>query len=414
MNLRRHGRRFAWLMTGAAIGTTVVFVLALVTPLARPLAGQTALLVLGMLVAVLVGGLLGLVPGVRELEVTAARSMLGVEAELVAPDRPGPVHRVQDVLWVQVHLLLGLSAAACLTMLLPASVVALLGAAGLLEVSSLFPGTWASAITSTVAGRVALGALALLGIAVALLAAGPLGALAARLAPHLLGPTAGDRLAVALARAEREAEHTRIARDLHDGIGHSLTIVSIQAAAGGRVLERDPAAAREALARIETTAQEALAELDGVLAALRDERAADGRCPADPPRLLDGVLEDHRRAGMDLRVEGEMPRELPAVQGEHLLRIVTELLTNAHRHGGDGPVHLRLGTGRGAAGERAAVVETANPLAPSAAAPGPGGRGLPGLRERLALWGGTLEAGPHQGTWRARAVVPILHERPRP
>ncbi len=426
MNLRRDGRRFAWLMTGAAIGTTVVFVLALVTPLARPLLASPLLLVLGVLAAVLVGGLLGLVPGVRELEVTAARSMLGVSAELVVPARPGLVHRVQDVVWVQLHLLLGLSAAACLTMLLPASVVALLGATGVIGAHGALGEMGVLAIPSTVPGRIITGALAMLGAAVALLAALPLGALSAQLAPRLLGPTTGDRLEVALARAEREAEHTRIARDLHDGIGHSLTIVSIQAAAGARVLERDPGAAGEALARIEATAQEALAELDGVLAALREERTAHGQLACSPHRLLDGVLEDHRRAGMDLRAEGEIPTELPAVQGEHLVRIVTELLTNAHRHGGAGPVVLRIGAGPGPTGERSAVVEAANPLAPSAAsvplegdrpsggAPGSGGRGLPGLRERLALWGGTLEAGPHQGTWRARAVVPILVERPPP
>lgn len=436
MNLGRDGRRFAWLMAGAAIGTTVVLVLALVAPPARPLAGSTAFLVLGILVAVLVGGLLGLIPGVRELEVTAARSMLGVRAELMVPARSGPVHRVQDVVWVQLHLLLGLVCAACLTMLLPASLVVLLQASGIRIGIEVVP------VPSSMLGRAALAVLALFGIAAALTAARPLGALAGHLAPRLLGPTARDRLEAALARAERESERTRIARDLHDGIGHSLTIVSIQAAAGGRVLERDPGAAREALARIEATAQEALVELDDVLATLREERAADGatdgaadgKAAPAPLRALDGVLEDHRRAGMDLRAELEVPQDLPAVQGEHLVRIVAELLTNAHRHGGDGPVELRIGAGRDGAGQRAVVVEVVNTLGPPVAAmarpmlsadrPSPepsarcsGGRGLPGLHERLALWGGTVEAGPQAdgpqaGTWRARAVVPILEERP--
>lgn len=439
MNLRRDSRRFAWLMTGAAIGTTVVLVVALVVPVLREPLLPVPLLVLAVLLAALLGGLLGLVPGVRELEVTAARSMLGVDSELVVPPRPGLVHRVQDVLWVQVHLLLGLLAAACLTMLLPAAVVTLLGAAGVHSGLEIVP------VPSAPVARIVLGALSVLALLGALLAAWPLGALAARLALSLLGPTAGDRLAVALDRADREAEHTRIARDLHDGIGHSLTIVSIQAAAGGRVLERDPAAAGEALARIERTAREALVELDGVLATLREERADGEQCggvravgrradgaPATalPPRL-EAVLEDHRRAGMDLRAEVEMPPDLSPVQGEHLVRIVTELLTNAHRHGGEGPVRLRVRIGQDEAGGRAVVLEAVNPLAASAdssasrdrATPeGPadpsstrqGGRGLPGLRERLALWGGMLEAGPHEDTWRARAVLPILLESPRP
>lgn len=432
VSIRGQGSRFAWLMTGAAIGTTVVLVLALVVPAARQQLLPTPLLLLGVLLAILLGGLLGLVPGVRELEVTAARSMLGVESELVVPSRAGLVHRVQDVVWVQLHLLLGLCAAACLTMLLPFAVVTLLGAAGVSGTLEVVP------LPSSAAGRIALGAAALLGIVVALLGSWPLGALAARLAARLLGPTAGDRLEAALARVDQEAEHTRIARDLHDGIGHSLTIVSIQAAAGGRVLDRDPDAARDALSRIEATAREALVELDGVLATLRDERPGGGeravgeRADEDdgsgagradePPaaRLLprlDAVLEDHRRAGMDLRARCEVPPEVPSVQGEHLVRVVTELLTNAHRHGGAGPVELRVSAGQDAAGERAMVVETENPLpmAPfvgsEAAAHRSGGRGLPGLRERLALWGGTLEAGPRVGSWRARAVVPILPER---
>src|SRR5699024_322553 len=266
VNIRRHGRRFAWLMIGAAIGTTVVLVLGLGIPVGADDRTSPAVLGVGVAGAVLLGGLLGLVPGVRELEVTAARSMLGIETELVVPRRPGLIHRLQDVAWVQVHLLLGLVAAGCLTMLLPASVVLVLDAvrgAGADTVLSIPTGEL---------GRVAAVGLGLLGAVVALIAAAPLGALAAHLAPRLLGPTARDRLEVALAKAEREADRIRIARDLHDGIGHDLTIVSIQASAGRRVLEHDPAATAQALERIESTAREALEELDAVLAQLRDEQ----------------------------------------------------------------------------------------------------------------------------------------------
>lgn len=165
MTLRGQGSRFAWLMTGAAIGTTVVLVLALVIPFAREALVSIPQLLVGVLCAVLLGGLLGLVPGVRELEVTAARSMLGVRSELVVPQRPGLVHRVQDVLWVQLHLLLGLVAAGCLTMLLPAAAVTLAGAAGLHSGLEVVP------VPAGAAGRSALGALALGAILVAFLAA---------------------------------------------------------------------------------------------------------------------------------------------------------------------------------------------------------------------------------------------------
>ncbi|MDN5686634.1 MAG: histidine kinase [Brachybacterium sp.] len=425
MNIRRHGARFAWLMIGAAIGTTVVLVLSLVGLVRLELPLPLGSLAAGVLVGVLLGGVLGLVPGVRELEVTGARSMLGVRRELIVPQRPRLLHRLQDVLWVQLHLLAGLLVAACLTMLMPVAVLTLIEAVRGAE-NALVP-TADSAL-----GRLGIAAAALATILFALTAAGPIGALAAHLAPRLLGPTSRDRLDVALARAAQEAEHTRIARELHDGIGHALTIVSIQAAAGGRVIDQDAAAAAQALARIESTAREALAELDQVLADLRDEGAdetgpaeASGaagstRDPGSPPAAelpletrLHAVLEDHRRAGMDLHADLTLPRDLPVPQHEHLARIVTELLTNAHRHGGPGPVLLQLHEEHGPTGERATVIRCENRRAPASAHTTGGGRGLAGLRERLDLWGGTLDAGPADAarTWRTRAVLPLLPER---
>lgn len=459
MSIRRHGRRFAWLMIGAAIGTTVVLVLGLGIPLGTESATSPAVLLVGLAGAVLLGGLLGLVPGVRELEVTGARSMLGVEAELVVPARPGLVHRVQDVAWVQLHLLLGLLAAGCLTMLLPASVVVTLEA-----VRGAGPGTILP-IPSAPLGRVAAAVLGLLGMVAALGAALPLGALAARLGPRLLGPTARDRLEVALARADREADRIRIARDLHDGIGHALTIVSIQAAAGRRVLGGDQETAGRAFERIEATAGGALAELDAVLAQLREEQAADGArraisagtgpsvpaptgpgpsahtptgpgpstpAPTGPggsvtdasvlSARLEQVAEDHRAAGMELHQQLHLSADLPQLQREHLVRVVGELLTNAHRHGAAGPVHLTIRAETGPSGEPVTAVTVENLLpiqgvgepAGSRSAASRGGRGLAGLRERLELWGGTLEAGPRDGTWRARALVPTLTERTEP
>ncbi|WP_157975617.1 sensor histidine kinase [Brachybacterium sp. YJGR34] len=448
MRLRRFGRRLAWLMAGAAIGTTVVLLVALLVPVPAELWQDSALLALPMVLgAVLVGGLLGLVPGVRELEVAAARAMLEVRSELVVPARPSPAHRLRDVLLVQCHLLLGLAAAAGLTMLLPYTAVTLaaLGGAEIGPASVPRP--------DGPVGAVLLAAICLAALAVAVLASWPLGVLAARIAARLLGPTPGDRLALALDRVDREAERTRIARDLHDGIGHALTVVSIQAAAGGRVIDRDPVAAQEALTSIEHTAREALVELDQVLATLREDAAADDaasaggartegasrraaeRADGTEPRTdgaplpdLDALLAQHCRTGMELRTHLAPPLGLTALQSEHLTRIAAELLTNAQRHGGAGAVELELREGEDEAGERVVVLESRNPLPapvgagsaatdPAGPAPAPrvrrGGRGLPGLRERLDLWGGSLEAGPHEGRWRTRAVLPLLTERPR-
>src|SRR5699024_5270230 len=219
----------------------------------------------------------------------------------------------------------------------------------------------------------------------------------------------------------------------------------IQASAGRRVLEHDPAATAQALERIESTAREALEELDAVLAQLRDEQTgkpsgrrnaaafdAAGSAAADsgagdsgaagsgaadrdssaggpsardssaPASRLEQVMDDHRAAGMDLRLRGALPSELSPLQGEHLVRIVGELLTNAHRHGAAGPVHLAIRAGEGPTGQAAMTITVENPRKPSAAAdpsahggpsspldeagPVRGGRGLTGMRERLELW----------------------------
>ncbi|MFC0672635.1 sensor histidine kinase [Brachybacterium hainanense] len=395
----------AWLMAGAAICTAVALLIALFIPPELRVRGLVPL-VLG---SALLGGLLGLVPGVREIEVSAARTMLGVEEDLVVPSRPRAAHRAGGIAFVQLHLLSGAILAAGLTMALPASVLVIA------ELLRGGPGAIVP-IPSGAPGRTALG------IAAVLLAVGalgiwwPLGVLAARLAPLLLGPTAQDRLALALRRSAQEAARTRIARDLHDGIGHALTVVSLQAAAGRHVIAKDPASAEEALARIEDTARGALEELDGMLAALREDAPAG---PVGPPaqhrRRLEAVLAEHRRTGMDLRARVEVPADLPAVQGEQLVRILAELLVNARRHGGPGPVELSLGP----VGAELHLVVT-NPLAPATEgspadadpAPRRGGRGLPGLAERLALFGGDLEAGAEAGRWRVRARLPILQEGP--
>ncbi|GAA1737750.1 sensor histidine kinase [Brachybacterium phenoliresistens] len=404
----RPGGRVAWLMAGAAICTAAALLVALFVPPELRVRGF-APMVLG---SALLGGLVGLVPGVREIEVAAARTMLGVEEDLVVPARPSPAHRLRGIAFVQVHLLSGAVLAAGLTMALPASTVVIVdvlrGGAG-----SFLP------LPADPLGRAAAGIGAGLLAVLVLVIWWPLGALAARLAPVLLGPTAQDRLALALARSAQEAARTRIARDLHDGIGHALTVVSLQAAAGRHVITRDPASAEEALARIEDTARRALEELDGMLAALREDAPSGGAEPSGQHRRrLEAVLAEHRRAGMDLHAQVDVPPDLPAVQGEHLVRILAELLANAHRHGGPGPVELRLGPVGSVL-----HLEVSNPLADAADAadagpaaadrvPRRGGHGLPGLSERCALFGGELEAGAEAGRWRARVRLPILQEEP--
>lgn len=380
-------RRFAWLMLGGAIGLAVgvvaVVLVQLVTP-AVPVWAVVAVTALG-------GAALALVPGARELEVTAARTMLGTRAELVVPARPRLVHRARTAAWVLLHLLLGLGVAVCLFVLVPLGVLLVVEAfAGRVGGSDLpLPADGAGRVVHVVGGAL----VAVAGV----LASWPAGAAAAALAGRVLGPTAHDRLEVALDRAEREAERVRLARELHDGIGHALTIVSVQAAAGRRVVGHDPATAAEALAAVEETARAALAELDDLLAVLREDRPGP-----DAPVDLADVVAAHRRAGLDVDASLDVPDDLPPLLLRSLQRIVAEALANAHRHGAPGEVRVAVGHTRDAV-----TVEAANPVDRRSGRGRPGGgRGLAGVAERVALFGGTVDAGPEGDRWVLRATLP--------
>lgn len=395
-------RRFAWQMLGGAIGLALVL---LVYSLLNIVAGELPAWVVAVAtVAAAIG--LGLVPGARELEVTAARALLDVDDELVVPARPRPAHRLRTAAWVAGHLASGLLVAAGLFAGVPMAVligVEVVAGETLRSGDSFYTGLPLPTGPVSLALRlVACAAFALL----ALVATWPLGAAAAALAGRVLGPTPHDRMETALARARREAEHTRLARELHDGIGHALTVVSVQAAAGRRVVAANPDAAAEALAAIEDTARSALAELDQLLAILRDD--ADDDAPVALAPALDDVVTAHRRAGLDLAARIDLPPGLPALLGRTVQRIVTEALTNAHRHGAPGPVRLTVGHG----GDEVRI-EVVNPVRPGTR-PGSrptGGRGLSGIRERVALFGGAVHAGSDGDRWVFRATLPCA---PRP
>lgn len=244
--------------------------------------------------------------------------------------------------------------------------------------------------------------LGLLAAAGCLLGAAALGRLAAAVAPRLLGPSARDRLEVALARLEAEAEHARLARELHDGIGHALTIIGLQAAAGRRTLDRAPDRSGVALGRIEQAARQALTELDAMLALLRTGEVDRG--PAPDLTQLPALVETYRSAGMELSTEMDRGWSAPRLVSTTAYRIVAEGLTNASRYAGAGPVDLRV---RHAPGQLTVVVES--PLA-TPGPPGPPvrrpGRGLVGVTERVALFGGRVEAGPVERRWVLRAEIP--------
>ncbi|MBB5117899.1 sensor histidine kinase [Streptomyces eurocidicus] len=214
------------------------------------------------------------------------------------------------------------------------------------------------------------------------------------------------------------AERLRIARELHDMVAHSIGIIAIQAGVGSRVIETQPAEAREALRAIEATSRETLSGLRRTLVALRQTgpvgepeagaSGASGRPPLEPaPGLtdLDRLAAATADAGVhvDIRRRGT-PRPLPADIELSAYRIVQEALTNVVRHAGTG--HCRVTVDYG---EEELAVEIVDEGRGGTAGTVPGhGFGLVGMRERTALLHGDFTAGPRpEGGFRVAADLPI-------
>ncbi|WP_329489947.1 sensor histidine kinase [Kitasatospora sp. NBC_01246] len=206
------------------------------------------------------------------------------------------------------------------------------------------------------------------------------------------------------------AERLRIARELHDMVAHSIGIIAIQAGVGSRVIETQPAEAREALRAIEATSRETLAGLRRTLVALRQSDpgpAESKRAPLAPsPGLadIDGLVAATADAGVrvDLRHRGER-RPLPAEIELSAYRIVQEALTNVVRHAATG--HCRVTIDHGDGELSVEIVDDGR----GAATSGPDhGFGLVGMRERVALLHGRLSAGPRPGGgFRVAARLPL-------
>ncbi|MEU7930843.1 sensor histidine kinase [Micromonospora echinofusca] len=339
--------------------------------------------------------------GPRALEIAAARTLLGVEL----PD-PAPGHaadretRLRSALWIGLHLISGGLVVAALFSAVPMA-LAFIGQQFGLDTQMtgddrFGPLDGRDTGWLTVAGVVVLVAL---GYAVA-----GLGALAVSMAPVLLGPAPAERIAALEARATRLAERNRLARELHDSVGHALTVATLQAGAARELLDRDPEFVRRALGAIEEAGRRAMDDLDHVLGLLRE---SDGRPAAPAPQRtladLDRLVADTRAAGLpvDARRTGD-PADLPAAVSREGYRIVQEGLTNAARYG-RGPVALRLDVHADAL-----ELELDNALGrPRRADPGRGGRGLDGMRERVLLLGGRLTVGSDGDRWRIRVRLPF-------
>jgi signal transduction histidine kinase len=205
------------------------------------------------------------------------------------------------------------------------------------------------------------------------------------------------------------AERLWIARELHDMVAHRIGIIAIQAGVGSRVIQTQPAEAREALRAIEATSRETLSGLRRTLVALRQadpESAASGQASLAPsPRLADierlAAATADAGVRVDVRFSGEQ-RPLPADIDLSAYRIVQEALTNVVRHAGTG--HRRVTVDYGDEELSVEVVDDGRGAKNELAH----GFGLVGMRERVGLLHGHLSAGPRpEGGFRVAAQLPL-------
>jgi len=200
-------------------------------------------------------------------------------------------------------------------------------------------------------------------------------------------------------------ERRRIARELHDVVAHHVSVMGVLATGTRRILRRDPDAADEALGTIEETSRTTLREMRRLLNVLRTDTEPSAELVPQPGLAgITALVEQVREAGLpvNLHVQGT-PVELDPGVALTVYRIVQEALTNALKHAGAATAVVRLTFGSG--GLTVEVVDTGRGPRPGAV---PIGHGLVGMRERVALYGGSLHTGPRPGGgFRVRATMPM-------
>ncbi|HEU5160438.1 MAG TPA: sensor histidine kinase [Streptosporangiaceae bacterium] len=222
-----------------------------------------------------------------------------------------------------------------------------------------------------------------------------------------------ERLREGDARTARVEERARIARELHDVVAHHVSVMTVQAGAARRILDRDPESAREAMSTIEGLGRTALSEMRRIVGVLRTERdpVHAGRELAPQPGLHDigGLIDRVRETGLmvQLWIEGE-PRTLSPGVDLAVYRLVQEALTNTLKHAGP---QARAWVRIHYAGQGVNVEIEDDGRGAAAGLPGNGdsaGHGLVGMRERVSLYGGELRIGPRSGGgFEVRARFPL-------
>ncbi|MCZ2814232.1 histidine kinase [Modestobacter sp. VKM Ac-2979] len=390
--------RWLYLLLGGAIGVAVGIVLA--WPVQVIVTSGLPPVLIGVLVALLVAAPVVAVGALAEVRPVEAVAVGGLLARGFT-DRPGPSttapQRARTALLLALHVLAGTAAGALLVIGVPSAVVlvAVPGGAGAEDLLGMaVPAGWP--------GRVVLTA----GLLLLVVAGGELpGRGLAAVAPRLLAGSTAERLAAAEASVSVLTGRDRLARELHDSVGHALSLASVQAGAARRLLTRDPVAAEEAIRATEDATRRALVDLEHVLGLLREEeQAATDVAPAPDLRDLTELVGTARAAGAVVSVEVRGAVEsLPALVSREAYRIVQEGLTNVLRYAPGTACRLVVD----AAGDDLELV-LANTGPGAAAAGAGGGRGLRGVRERVRDLRGEVRAGVgDDGRWQLAVRLPV-------
>jgi signal transduction histidine kinase len=237
----------------------------------------------------------------------------------------------------------------------------------------------------------------------------------------LAGLALGSKLAQARAAEERAArlerereeraraavaeERARIARELHDVVGHSVSVMTVQAAGVRRLLRPEQEREREALLVVEQAGREALAEMRRLVGVLRRPEEAPALAPQPSLQHVERLVEQAREAGLpvQLRIEGQA-KQLPPGIDLTAYRLVQEGLTNAIKHAGASQAEVVVRYGEG----DVELLVSDDGRGESDGSSESGGHGLVGMRERVAVYDGELEAGPRpKGGYALRVRLPL-------
>lgn len=210
-----------------------------------------------------------------------------------------------------------------------------------------------------------------------------------------------DRVNAAVAE-----ERLRIARELHDVVAHSMSLIAVQAGVGAHVIHTNPAAAERSLEVIAETSRKALAQTRSMLGVLREETEDGVRPPTQGLGDLAALIDDVRSAGLDIELVQDASPDVDGAVSLTAYRVVQESLTNVIKHSEASTATVTVTTNGGSL-----ELEVTDPGPARAMTPTRSGHGLVGLAERVRLVGGAVEYGARRPGFRVHATLPIEVKR---